>query len=255
MGLPRSVSEVSAKHVTLEVEGIDRMYLNLYVPQLQREVGVASFFRYHRGNQFASSALMDPISKAFVSEMESFAKREKVPIVSFRKGQPKDEVTAEYLKSFDRDEGVLYLGKAQEKTPVFRTARRRNEETGATYPWLVCSTAMVNRFYIYCVDLDFGPFFLKFSTYFPYNAKLSINGHEYAKRQLTKEGIGFEALDNGVLSCDNPERLQLICDGLSPHNIDSLLRKWFRILPHPYTVADRKAGYRYEISILQAEFS
>ena len=198
---------------------------------------------------------MDPISKAFVSEMESFAKREKVPIVSFRKGQPKDEVTAEYLKSFDRDEGVLYLGKAQEKTPVFRTARRRNEETGATYPWLVCSTAMVNRFYIYCVDLDFGPFFLKFSTYFPYNAKLSINGHEYAKRQLTKEGIGFEALDNGVLSCDNPERLQLICDGLSPHNIDSLLRKWFRILPHPYTVADRKACYRYEISILQAEFS
>lgn len=56
MGVPRSVSEVSAKHVTLEVEGIDRMYLNLYVPQLQREVGVASFFRYHRGNQFASSA-------------------------------------------------------------------------------------------------------------------------------------------------------------------------------------------------------
>lgn len=255
MSVPRSVSEMLSKHVTLEVEGIDRMYLNIYVPQLQREVGVASFFRYHRGNQFASSALMDPISKAFVEEMESFAKREEVPIVSFRKGQRKDEVTAEYLKAFDRDEGVLYIGKAQEKTSVFRTERRRNEETGATYPWLVRSTAMVNQYYVYCVDRDFGPFFLKFSTYFPYNAKLCLNGHEYAKCQLQKEGIGFEALDNGVLSCDDPDRLQSICDGLSPHKIDSLLRKWLRILPHPYTVTDRKAGYRYEISILQAEFS
>ena len=63
MSVPRSVAEVLADHVTLEVEGIDRMYLNVYVPQLQREGGVASFFRFHRGHQFASSALMDPISK------------------------------------------------------------------------------------------------------------------------------------------------------------------------------------------------
>ena len=73
---------------------------------------------------------------------------------------------------------MLFIGKAQEKTPVFRTERRRNAKTGATYPWLVRSTAMVNHFYFYCVDRDFGPFFLKFCTYFPYNAKLCLNGHE-----------------------------------------------------------------------------
>ena len=76
-----------------------------------------------------------------------------------------------------------------------------------------------------------------------------------AKRQLTRKGIGFEALDNGVLRCDDPKRLQAICDGLSAEKIDALLRKWLRKLPHPFTAADRKAGYRYEISILQAEFS
>ena len=59
MSVSRSVAEVLAEHVTLEVEGIDRMYLNVYVPGLQREQGVACFFRFHRGNQFASSALMD----------------------------------------------------------------------------------------------------------------------------------------------------------------------------------------------------
>jgi hypothetical protein len=72
---------------------------------------------------------------------------------------------------------------------------------------------------------------------------------------LAQRGISFEALDNGVLRCDEPKRLQAICDGLSAEKIDALLRKWLRKLPHPFTSADRKAGYRYEISILQAEFS
>jgi hypothetical protein len=46
------------------------------------------------------------------------------------------------------------------------------------------------------------PFFLKFCTYFPYNAKLCLNGHEYLKRQLTNRRIGYEALDSGILSYD-----------------------------------------------------
>jgi len=99
------------------------------------------------------------------------------------------------------------------------------------------------------------PFFLKFCSYFPFNAKLCLNGHEYAKRQLARKGIAFEALDNGILSCADPLRLQRICDGLSAEKIDGLLRKWLRLLPHPFTGTDRKAGYRYDISILQAEFS
>lgn len=255
MSVPRTVAEVLNEHVTLEVEGIDRMYLNVYVPQLQREQGVASFFRFHRGHQFASSALMDPISRAFVKSLEDVARREKVPVVQFRKGQRKDDIAAGYRKKFTKAEGVMFIGKAQEKTRVFRTERRRNEKTGGTYPWLVRSTAMVNQFYVYCMDRDFGPLFLKFSSYFPYTAKLCINGHEYAKQQLAAQGIGFEALDNGVLRCDDPKRLQRICDGLSAEKIDALLRKWLRILPHPYTAADRKAGYRYQISILQTEFS
>jgi hypothetical protein len=255
MSLTGSVAEVLAEHVTREVEAIDRMYLNVYVPQLQREQGVATFFRFHRGHQFASSALMDPISKTFMSAMEEFARREKIPVISFRKGQRKDHIAAQHLRQFTRSQGVVFIGKAQEKTTVFRTERRRNDKTGATYPWLVRSTAMVNQFYVCCLDRDLGLFFLKFSTYFPYKAKLCLNGHEYAKRQLEQKGIGFEALDNGILRCDQPKRLQAICDDLTAEKIDALLRKWLPRLPHPYLAGDRRAGYRYQISILQAEFS
>jgi hypothetical protein len=255
MSISRTVTEVLREHVTWEVEGIDRMYLNVYVPALQRAGGVASFFRFHLGHRFASSVLMDPITKTFIAQMEQFGQQEKVPIVPFEKGQRKDDVAAAFRKKFTAQEGVLFIGKAQEKTPVFGTERRRNEQTGATYPWLVRSTAMVNHFYVYCVDRDFGPFFLKFCTYFPYNAKLCLNGHEYVKQQLTNRGIRYEALDNGILSCNEPQRVQALCDGLSGEKIDGLLRKWFRKLPHPFTGKDRQAGYRYQISILQAEFS
>ena len=102
---------------------------------------------------------------------------------------------------------------------------------------------------------DFGPFFLKFCSYFPYNAKLCLNGNEWAKRQATKAGIGFTALDNGFAVVDDPAAVQAICDELGPDQIDALLRKWLAILPHPFTADDRAAGYRYQLSVLQAEFS
>jgi hypothetical protein len=255
MSVPRTVAEVLRQHVTLEVDGIDRMYLNVYQPRLQCEGQVAAFFRSHRGHTFASSALMDPMTKAFIASVERFTQQNQIPLLLFAKRQRKEDIALEYRTRFRGTEGILFVGKAQEKTPVFRTEKRKNPKTGQTYPWIVRSTAMVNHFYFYGLDEDFGPFFLKFCTYFPYNAKLCINGHEYVKRQLAKEGIAFQALDNGILSCADPKRLQQLCDGLSGAKIDALLRKWLARLPHPFTDQDRKAGYRYDVSILQAEFS
>src|SRR2546422_6624529 len=255
MTLPRTVREVLDEHTTLEVESIDRMYLNVYVPPLQYDRGVATFFRKHRGHPFASSVLMAPISHAFIAAIEAFVTAQRVPLITFEKGQRKDDVMAAHLSRFTEPEGVLFVGKAQEKATVFRTEKRRNPQTGQAYPWLVRSTAMVNQYYFYAVDRDFGPFFLKFCAYFRYNAKLCLNGHEYVKRQLAQRGIAYEALDNGVLSCAEPRQLQALADGLSAAKIEGLLRKWLARLPHPFTPRDRRAGYRYEVSILQAEFS
>ena len=139
---------------------------------------------------------------------------------------------------------MLYIGNAQEKARVLRTERRRRPSTGATYAWLVDSTAMVNHFYFYVVDDDFGPFFLKFCSYFPYNAKLCINGHEYLKRQLAKRGIAFEPLDNGILRCSDPVAMQRLADGLTADKIDALLRKWLALLPHPFRTPQPRRHHR-----------
>ena len=255
MTIARSAAEVASEHVALELECMDRLYVNAYVPILQSGAGTSYFFREIRGNPVPSSALMGPMTRSFVASIERFARDEGVEIERFSRGERKDERTRERLRRWDDREGVLYIGKAQERARVVRTERRQCPDTGGPYPWLVPSTAMVNQYYFYVFDDDFGPLFVKFCSYYPYNAKLCLNGHEYLKRQLSKRGIGFEALDNGILHCDDPDAMQAIAQEITASRIDALFRKWMARLPHPFTARDRAAGIRYDLSVLQAEFA
>ena len=255
MTLPLSAADVLAEHVVFELDCIDRMYCNAYVRKLTYPGGVASFFTHHRGATFASTALADPISKQFVASILRFADEREIPVVRFEKGQRKDDVAHEHLAEFGDGEGIYLVGVAQEKINTFRTEKRRNPETGARYPWIVAATALVNQYYMYGQDVDFGPFFIKFSSYFPSGARLCFNGHHWAQRQAQAAGISFTELDNGFVGCDDPKALQRICDRLTAPKIEVFFRKWLARLPHPFTGADRRAGYRYELSTLQAEFS
>lgn len=253
--MPHSVADLQAENVAFELECIDRMYLNLYVPQLSSAPGVASYFRHYKGHRFASTKDAVETSAEFKRKVFAFAKDGDIPVHRFRKGERKDEVMQGFLKKFPRRQGVLFIGIAQEKATVPRTVRKRVGEGNGTIPWIDYSTAMVNFYYFYCVDEDFGPFFIKFCSYFPYTGKMCINGHEYLKRQLEARGTSFEPLDNGLLSCADPTAAQRIANGFDEERIERFFRKWLRLLPHPFPAADRKAGYRYRLSMLQAEFA
>jgi hypothetical protein len=250
----KSVAEILDEHVTFELEAIDRMYFNAYVPSLQTGGGFVWFVKTQLGARVPSTMMVAPMSQQFVDAIDRFVVTEGVDLVTFEKGQRKDDVAQRYLASFEGEEGVLFVGKAQEKASVFRTEKRRDAQ-GTQYPWIIRSTAMPNHYYFYILDKDFGPLFIKFCSYFPYPAKLCLNGHEWLKRQLTQREIPFEPLDNGIRSTDAPGRVQQIADTLTAEKIDAVFRKWLRRLPHPFAPAHRKAGYRYHLSILQAEFA
>lgn len=190
----QTVAELLDAHVGLDIEGIDRLYLNLYQPRLQTGGGVVAFFTGHRGAQVASTTLMAPMTRDFAAAVQAFAKREGVELVHFAKGQRKDDETQRRLKDFNATEGVLYIGVAQERCSTFRVTKRFSERTGTSFPWLYRSTVMCNQYYFYVVDEDFGPLFIKFAGYFPYTARACLNGHEHANCQLRKAGIAFEAL-------------------------------------------------------------
>ena len=228
MSLPSSVAQLQRQHVVMELECIDRMYINAYIPKLTTEGGIASFFRGYLGHRFASTKAAAPITDAFIRAIRDFIHDQDIPLVKFRKGQRKDSIFQKHLRQFKAQEGVVFVGVAQEKVRVPRTIRKSFGQ-GGSIPWIDYTTAMVNVYYFYCKDKDFGPFFLKFCSYFPYTAKLCLNGHEYLKCQLTQRQICFEALDNGLLSCADLKAAQRLCDGLDSAKIDAFFRKWLRI--------------------------
>jgi len=154
----RTVADVLADHVVFEVECSDRMYLNVFGPQLQYAGGLIGFLQRQLGCSITSTAPLGKITDAFGAAMRRFVAEPGVPWVDFVKGQRKDDVMHEYLAAFTGTEGVLFIGRAQEKTSLFRTEKRR-DASGDAYPWIVKTTGMVNHFYVYAVDADFGPFF------------------------------------------------------------------------------------------------
>ena len=181
MTVARGVADVLAEHTVFEVECIDRMYLNVYQPRLQYAAGLVGYVHRQLGLPIASTAPLAGISDRFARAVHRFAETEGIPWVDFVKGQRKDDVMQERLKGFTAPQGVVFIGRAQEKT------RCSAPRSGATRTGLVSvdreDTGVVNQFYFYCVDADFGPFFLKFCSYFPYTAKLCINGNHWAQRQ------------------------------------------------------------------------
>ena len=250
-----SVAEVLDRHVVLTVDSLDRMSLSAIVPRFQIEKNVAAFFLRQRQVFFVKE--LARMTRDFGTRVERFAEAESIPLIAFetKARQRKEDVAAEHRRQNPIRDGVLFIGKAQEKAFVPRVTKTSSNTTGRTIPWLAKRTAIVNHFYVDCVDDDFGPFFIKSCSHFPDNARLCLNGHEYCKRQLEKNGIEYRPLENGVLSCASPRRLQDICDGLTAEKIQALWNKWQTRLPQPFTADDRRAGFGDEVFLQQVEFS
>lgn len=130
---------------------------------------------------------------------------------------------------------------AGEKTPLARGMGSR--------------MAFINHYYFYLWDSERGGAFWKTNAYAPYPIWLWLNGHEWGKRQLEKARIKYEALDNGFRSCEGPASLQKICDRLGPGAVKNFFWRWLERLPSPFTEADLRAGYIYELAFRQFEFS
>src|SRR6478736_4291523 len=154
MTVARAVANVLAEHTVFEVECIDRMYLNVYQPRLQFARGLVGYVHRHLGLPIASTAPLAKISDRFTRAVHRFAQSEGIPWVDFVKGQRKDDVMAERLRYFTPTEGVVFIGRAQEKNTVFHAEKRRHPD-GVADPWIVKATGVINQFYFYCVDTDF----------------------------------------------------------------------------------------------------
>jgi hypothetical protein len=248
-----NVAEIIKDHVTLEVRCIDRLYLNGYIPRLQSGGGVVDFLVRACGQKIASPALLGQITDAFKTRLKAWAQQHNVPWIEFRKGERKDTVVQHYRDRFRRSSGVVLIGVAQERVSAW-TATKQRHSRFVEFVYRRKSV-YVNHYYIYLLDPEWGPAFIKICGYAPYGLKICLNGHEWAKRQLQARRLRFTALDNGFLHCADPARLQQVCDTLDAAAIERFFARWQHQIPFPLTAVHTARGFAYQLSILQAEVS
>jgi hypothetical protein len=249
-----TVNDVLDGHVSLDLECLDRIYLNAYVPNLQVGGQVVGFLTQHLGNPIPSPAIFTKLGTAFRAAVERFAATHEIPVIRFAKDARKADVMRPYLMAATPP-GVVAIGVAQEFQNVVCGWKRKTTTPGAVSFAFAKADRRVSVYYFYVLDRDFGPGFIKLCSYFPYPAKVWVNGHEWAKRQATTAGVAFTELANGFASCDDPAALQAICDRLGPADLQRFFDRWLARIPTPLGLADQAAGYWWELSMRQIEVS
>jgi hypothetical protein len=254
MSAKPTIGQLLNDHVTLTLHSLDRIYLNGYVPRLQTAGGLMGYFLGARKKAIVSPALLGQMTQEFNRAVEAFVRGQNIPVVAFERRERKDDVAQRMRRKDPRRGVVVFVGVAQEKQHAFKSGKAQ-KQGGRVDFCFSRQTVCVKHYYFYLDDEEFGPCFIKVGTYFPFPVRLCCNGHEWAKRQLEKEAIGYESLDNGFLSCEKPERLAEICRGLGPNQLKHLFERWVQRLPWPLSGADRRAGYHHELALWQLECS
>jgi len=232
------------------------------VPTLQVPGQVVRFMCGHLGLPIPSPAIFNRIGTRFRREVKTFAARHDIPILHLTKPDRTrwDDRQLDHVRPYlDRAQrrghfGVVAIVCAQEFQRVFGAVNRSAKPGVASFDFRK-EERRVGTYYFCLLDRDFGPGFIKLCTYFPYPAKVWLNGHEWARRQADREGIAYTPLANGFASCAAPARLQGICDRFGPADVQRFFDTWSAVIPTPFTDADRAAGYWWELSMRQVEVS
>jgi hypothetical protein len=257
-----NINDVLDGHVGLDIDCVDRLYLNAYVPTLQVSGQVVTFLTGHLGFPIPSPALLQKIGNRFRRDVKAFAEHHHIPILTLKKPDRTrwDDRKLDHVRPYlaraeaERRTGVVAIVQAQEYQWVF-SATNRSSRPGVVSFDFIKENRRVGMYYFYVVDDEFGPGFIKICTYFPYPAKVWCNGHEWAKRQARRAGLQFSELANGFASCDDPRALQAICDRLGPEHIEAFFQRWSTTIPTPFSAEDKHAGYWWELSMRQVEVS
>jgi hypothetical protein len=257
-----NINDALEGHVALEVECVDRLYLNAYVPNLQVGGQAVRFLCGHLGFKLGTCALFGQIGNRFRREVSKFAGEHEIPVLRLKSpdrsrwDDRKLDHVRPYLERAERDGrfGVVAIVAGQELQWVL-SDRNRSKKPGVLRIEFFKEQRRTGIYYFYILDPEFGSSFIKISTFAPWPAKVWLNGHEWVKRQAARHGIAFTALQNGFATCPEPERLQALCDVFSPADIQAFFDRWMAVIPTPLTAEDRAAGYWWELSMRQVEIS
>ena len=236
MTLPRTVADVLTDHVVFEVECIDRMYCNVYVPQLQHTGGLLGYIQRQLGCR-------SPRPPRWGRSPTRSARRcAASPATSRCRGWTSPRANARTTSCTNTSPGSTGRRGCCSSAGRRRRPRCFAPNAAATRPaspirgscappgWSTSSTSRRRR--------RLRPVLPQVLLLLPLQRQAVLNGHEWAKRQANaRPESATPPLTTGSPPSPTrrPPRLQAICDRLGPGQIDALLASGSRWLPHPFT--------------------
>jgi hypothetical protein len=254
-----TVASLLAEHVSFRCTSVDRIGIRGYIPGLMYEGGIVKFL-VQQGNPIPSPAALNRNRERMVAKLDALVAASGVPVVRFNKGDSKEALARPYQDqaAASRRFGLVLVGKAQERTSSWRGyVDESYPGHRSSHPHIVWrrQSSVPDHWYFYFADDQWGPTSLRLCSYAPYPLWANANGHEWAKVQLARAGIDFQALDNGLRWVADPAAAHRICARLGAGHVRDLLRPMMTVMPDPLTSDDRRHGFNWAFSVAQLEIS
>jgi hypothetical protein len=227
----------------------DRMILNgciLPFMHTERAGTICWFLQTHRHIEQLSRAAFAKISRDYHEWVREHAQQTGVEIVEPEKGIRREDLVEPYFRQLGQRTGVAMIVKAREPERLAWYHAKTHK--------IAVDRRHVDLYYFYLNDPQCGRMYVKICPYFPFNISVWLNGHNWLKCQLHKEGIAFQTRDNLFVACARPERLQELSDAFAPADIIQTVDTWVpRLLPF-FSDAERQQGYRHQLYMAQMEY-
>ena len=226
----------------------DRMLLNAVIQVLQYPTSVVGFLKDKRQATNLTPSYFRSISTEYHRFVQTLAAERQVEIVEPPKDVRREEWIDPFFQRLRGRTGMAVILKSRE-----------NARVAVSFPKQGNHIELCNRFvwqyYFYLQDADFGRMFLRICPYFPFNARVCLNGHEWLACHLRQEGIHFQQCGNAFRTCGDPARLQGLADSFAPEHILACAHRWLAQLVPFFTDAERRRqGFGYRLFLSQVEY-
>jgi hypothetical protein len=227
----------------------DRILFNAIIQPLQQPAVVVGYLDKIRHAPTLAPKYFRQISEDYHRWVEDMAQSRRLQIVEPPKGVRREDWVEPFYRRLRSPSGIAVILKSRE-----------NARVAVSYPSklgghrIELYSRFVWQYYFYLQDADFGRMFLRVCPYFPFNARVYVNGHEWLGQQMRKLGISFRKEANAFLSCSDPGRLQQLSDRFSWKSITICADRWFSRLVPFFTDASRDHGCRHSLFSSQVEY-
>lgn len=249
-----TLADACGPAVAFTYRSIDRLILNAYIPTLQMPGAMVTFLREVWGKPILSPVVFKALTDRFVAAVHAFTETHGIPVLRATGRTRPGEVAQRALRTAARANrwGVVAVVVHQESARVFTSRHAGGRRTNF---WVREERRLVNHYYFYLRDREYGDGFVRISSYAPFQPRIWLNAHGYLAAQLRRRRVAFRPLDNCVVEVADPAALAEIAQQFDARLVEQIARRWLGWVPDPLTAAERAAGYPWRLSIYQAEFS